>query len=243
MTAVVEKALFLLELLAASGKPASLAEVTEAAGLPKPTAYRLLQSLLEMGYVARPPHSRDYLIGPRAARLAGEDPHAPLKNVARPLLRWLHEEFNETVNLGALSGQRVVYLEFIETTKPLRFVVAPGESDPYFCTALGRAIVAGFTDEQRERLLEQTDLHLSTASTVRTKGALRQEIEKTRKLGFAEEHEEAAEGVCCLGISLGSHGFPAAAISVAVPAQRFARQKPQLVSALNTLIAKSHARH
>src|SRR5689334_22998815 len=102
-TSSVDKAFVLLEFLAASGRPASLQEVTEAVKLPKPTAYRLLRSLQELGYVSRPADTRNYLIGPRAARLAAVDPYSDLKAQAQPYLRRLHEEFNETVNLGALS--------------------------------------------------------------------------------------------------------------------------------------------
>lgn len=235
-TSSVDKAFVLLEFLAASGKPASLQEVTEAVRLPKPTAYRLLRALQEMGYVSRPADSRHYLVGPRTARLAASDPYSDLKACARPLLRRIHEEFNETVNLGALSGDQVLYLDFIETTQPLRFIVTPGQSDPWYCTALGRAVAAQLTDRQLERLLGDTRLQSLTPSTVKNRADLQRLVVKVRQTGYAEEIEESTSGVCCIASSLTRLGFPEAAISIAVPAQRLnPRRKASLLQTLKSL--------
>lgn len=237
-TSSVDKAFVLLEYLAASGRPASLQEVTEAVKLPKPTAYRLLRSLQELGYVSRPSDSRDYLIGPRVARLAASDPHAELKAQARPLLRRLHEEFNETVNLGVLSGSQVLYLDFVETTQPLRFIVAPGENDPWYCTALGRAVASQLDERTIAKLLAETQVRPLTPHTVKSRAELGRRIEKARETGIAEELEESVEGVCCLARSLAPRDFPGAAISVAVPVQRLsARRKTAILQALQTIVA------
>lgn len=229
----VDKALGLLEFLAASGRPTSLQAVTEAVKLSKPTAYRLLRSLQELGYVSRPADSRDYLIGPRAARLAATDPHTDLKGQARPILRRLNEEFNETINLGVLSRGQVLYLDYIETTQPLRFIVTPGQSDPWYCTALGRAIAAQLDDRSLEKLIAETRLQALTPQTVKTRADLQRHIDSTRKLGYAEEIEESVQGVCCLAISLGGLGYPGAAVSLAIPAQRLtSRRKSSILAAL-----------
>lgn len=240
-TSSVDKAFVLLEFLAASGRPASLQEVTEAVKLPKPTAYRLLQALHELGYVSRPADSRNYLIGPRAARLAAIDPYADLKAQAQPYLRRLHEEFNETVNLGALSGNQVIYLDFLETTQPLRFIVTPGQSDPYFCTALGRAVAAQLSDPKLNRLLSETRVQILTPKTVKSKEDLHRRILKTRQEGYSEEIEESVSGVCCLAVGLGPIGFTDAAISMAVPAQRLTpARKSAIIQSLKSLVT-THA--
>lgn len=232
----IDKAFALLEFLASSGRPASLQEVTETVKLPKPTAYRLLRTLQELGYVSRPADSRNYLIGPRAARLAANDPYSDLKAHAQPYIRRLHEEFNETVNLGALSGGQVMYLDYVETTQPLRFIVTPGQSDPYFCTALGRAVAAQLNETQLNRLLADTRFQPLTPNTIRTKQELLRRIEKTREDGYAEELEESVQGVCCLAVSLAPLGFTDAAVSMAIPTQRLnARRKTAIIQALKSL--------
>lgn len=219
-TSSVDKAFLLLEFLAASSGPATLQDVTDAVKLAKPTAYRLLQTLHGLGYVSRPVGSRSYLVGPRAARLACADPQMVLKSRARPLLRRLHEEFNETVNLGILSGSQVLYLDYLETTQPLRYIVTPDRHDPWYCTALGRAAAAQLADPELQRLISATRLRPITKATVRTRAALHRVIERVREEGYAHEIEESVEGVCCLAVGLAPIGFPQAAISVALPVKR-----------------------
>lgn len=235
-TSSVDKAFVLLEFLAASGRPASLQEVTEAVKLPKPTAYRLLRVLQELGYVSRPADSRNYLVGPRTALLAARDPYAELKGHARPLLRRLHEEFNETINLGTLSGSQVLYLDFLETTQSLRFILTPGQGDPYFSTALGRAVAAQLPEKQLERLLAETRFQALTPHTVKNRAELQRRIEKARQTGYAEEIEESVEGVSCIAVSLAALGFPDAAISMAVPIQRLtAKRKAGIIQSLKAI--------
>lgn len=232
----VDKTFVLLEFLAASGKPASLQEVTAAVQLPKPTVCRLLATLQKLGYVSRPTGSRNYLVGPSVARLAAAQPHAELKTKARPLLQQLHEEFNETVNLGTLSGTEVIYIDFVETTKPLRFIVTPGQNDPYYCTALGRAVASRLTDKELDQLLALTHFPAHTTKTVKTRPELQRRILKARQDGYAEEIEEAVQGVSCMAVSLAAFGFPEAAISMAVPVQRLTpKRKAAIIKRLKTL--------
>lgn len=236
-TSSVDKAFALLEFLAARGVPATLQDVTDAVKLAKPTAYRLLQTLHDLGYVSRPTGSRSYLIGPRTTRLACSDPQVDLKSRAKSVLRRLHEEFNETVNLGVLSGGQVLYLDYLETTQPLRYIVTPGQSDPWFCTALGRAAAAQLPDKTLHRLIAETKLRPLTPATVRTRADLLRAVEQARTDGYAHEFEESVEGVCCLAVGLSAMGFPEAAISVALPVKRLtARRKSAILKMFSNLV-------
>ncbi len=232
----VEKAFLLLEFLAAKGKPATLQELTEAVKLSKPTSYRLLQTLHELGYVSRPAGSRSYLVGPRTQRLTSQDPQLDLKSRVHPLLRKLHAAFNETVNLASLSDGQVRYLDYLETTQPLRYIVTPGQSDPWFCTALGRAAASELSDKALARLIANTRLEQITPETVRTRADLLKRVQKVRSDGFAQENEESMQGVCCLAVGLGPLGFPESAISVAMPSHRLTpKKKTAIIKMLKTL--------
>jgi len=232
----IAKAFELLEHLAEAGRALSLQEVVASVRLPKPTACRLLRTLHDLGYVSRPAGGRNYLVGPRTARLAASDPHAAIKSAAFPHLKALHETFNEATNLAVLSGHEVLYLKILETTQALRFTLSPGDSDPYYRTALGRAAAARLPEEQWQRLLAETQIVPLTSRTVKTRTALHACILKARRLGYAEEIEESVEGVSCLATDLGALGFPEATISIAVPVQRLApRRKSAIVKALKSI--------
>lgn len=239
----IAKAFELLEYLAGAEHPLSLQEVVDGVHLPKPTACRLLRTLHDLGYVSRPAGGRNYLVGPRTARLAASEPHSAVKAVAGPHLKALHRQFNEATNLATLSGQDVHYLNVLETTQALRFTLSPGGVDPYYRTALGRAAAAQLPEEQWQRLLAETEIEAFTPHTVKTRQALHDCILRARRLGYAEEREESVEGVSCIATGLHALGFPLAAISVAVPLPRLTpTRKAAIVRALKSLSSqKSHA--
>lgn len=226
----VHKAFLILEFLASRAEPAALGEVSKVCDLSKPSTVRLLKVLQSLGYVDRPQGSRCYCIGSKVAGLAGADPHAVLKSRVRPLLESIHNQINETVNLGVLSGQSIFYVDFIETTQPLRMIVAPGADDPWFRTALGRAIGAYLPADEQRLLLQATDFSGKNPNgrshTVRSMAAM---LEVFHKRGYAEEIEEVVAGAACLAVSLAPWGYPSAAISVAVPMQRLTKSRKQRI--------------
>jgi len=236
----IHKAFHVLEFLAKAHEPVALSEVAGACELPKPSAVRLLKILQSLGYADRARGSREYCIGPRVVELAGADPNAILKRRVRPLLEHLYEQLNETINLGVLSGQRIVYIDFIETTRPLRMIVAPGSDDPWFRTALGRAISSSLLPAELKRLMDSAAT-LTTESGGRafSSSRLLADLKRFRRKGVAEELEESVEGVGCIAISLESLGFPMAAISVSLPLQRLPAPRKQLIVNLLKKLTKT----
>ncbi len=232
----VEKSLSLLEFLTVMDRPIPLQEASKVSGLPKPTAYRLLNSLQELGYISRPQGSRDYALGPRILKLQGVDPHRPLKRAVHPFLEYLHSMLNETVNLGIISGTKILYLGFLQTTRPLRFIAAPDLDDPYYCTALGRAIASALSKNQQELLLKKTVFRPRTKQTIASLKEMEKILQTAKKNGYAEEINENIEGGACLAFSLSFLGFPEAAISVSLPTQRLTSlRKKEIVTLFHEL--------
>lgn len=238
--AVVERTFQVLEALARLGKPVPLVRLAAEAALPKPTAYRILQSLASLGYVAQEEASGYYFATDRLAGLAARDPYLSLKELARPLMERLHARFDETVNLGVLEGTKVIYSLVMETAQPLRWVVRPGRSDPFHCTALGRAITAFLTAEQRERLLKKASAERARSGAGIDVDKMRSTLEATRRRGWASEEEETAPGVACLAMSMGPWGVPEAAISLSIPVSRYTRAvREAAVKEFRTLAAEA----
>lgn len=218
---VLRKAVAVLETLSAAGRPVGLAELARRMKYPKPTIYRILRSFQELGYLARDRETGFYVPTSRLAQLGRHGQALDLRRRALPAMEELHQEFNETVNLGVLEGDQVSYTACLETTRPLRLMVRPGSSDPFYCTALGRAIAAFLPELEREELVSRVRFESRTAKTVRTKAVLERMLRETRRRGWAVEHEECDPGVVCLGAPLLEKGYPVAAISVTVPRLRY----------------------
>jgi DNA-binding IclR family transcriptional regulator len=219
-TALVGKTFLILEALAEVGDPAPLRELTEKTGVPKSTVYRILQTLSELGYADQEHRTGNYYVTRRLAGLGRNQRYDGLLETATPLMHRLHARFDETVNLGVLEGSRIYYLHAIETTKPLRWIVAPGKSESYYCTALGKAIAAFLPEEQRRQLISSTRLTPRTQNTITSKRQLKSELRAVREAGMASEREENDRGVACFAIPLLEDGLPLGSISISVPTVR-----------------------
>jgi DNA-binding IclR family transcriptional regulator len=103
-------------------------------------------------------------------------------------------------------------------------VVRPGRSDPYYCTALGRAIAAFLPPTRLEALLTKTQLKPVGARTVSDAASLRRILSETRRRGWASEEEETEAGVACLAMPLAPLGVGEAAISLSIPLSRFSKK-------------------
>ena len=169
----------------------------------------------------------------RLQSLAEQGRDEGLREKAAPLMRRLHGEFDETVNLGVLEGIYDRYAWVLETTHALRWIVKPGARDPFHTTALGRAIVAGMPAEAQARLVAKVCASVPARTRAALRERLRQELELTRERGFALEEEETNAGVACVAVSLASLQEPLAAVSVSVPVSRFpATRRTALIAAL-----------
>lgn len=212
------KALGLLEATAGHPDGRSLADLAAEVGMPKPTAHRILKTLTALGYLERPA-SGVYRQSPQVQRLVSDAAVRGLIDAASRPLRDLHAKTNETVNLGILRHDRVIYLDVLECTLPLRRV-ATRTSDPFHTTALGRAIAARLPADRRSRLLARARLERRTAATIAERRRLTAEIERAAKQGYAIEENETDVGVACIGAAICAGDDPVGAISVSLPLAR-----------------------
>ena len=232
-TAIV-KAFTLLEATAATAEGRSLGQLAAEAGLSKPTTHRILKTLTALGYVERKGPGI-YRQSPRARRLLGGGGQAALLDAAEPILRRLHAETEETINLGTVRQGRVVYLQVLESTLPLRRVVTPHSTDPFYCTALGRAIVAHLPPSQRETLLATARPEQRTQHTVTDAAELDRILSAVGQADFAVEEDQTDIGVTCIAAPVFDVDGVVAAISISIPSARAAAPaRDRLVAMVKT---------
>jgi IclR family acetate operon transcriptional repressor len=217
----VFKALRVLKCLGDAGRELPLVEICRIVNLPKPTVYKYLQTLREAGFVLYDPECECYWLGPNAWSLGRTvDPSLRVREVARPIMQQLRDRFGETVNLGVLHGDEVVYLEMALSRQALRMQATIGSHDPAYTTSLGRAMIA-FLPQERWRQHIPRQMRRRTARTLVSHDALHAELMATRRRGYALEREENEEGALCIGAPIfDQDGNVIAAVSVSAPASR-----------------------
>jgi DNA-binding IclR family transcriptional regulator len=226
--AVLHKTFLVLEKLAGGGDSLPLAALSRQVGLPKPTVHRIVKTLGKLGYVAQE-ESGNYYLTPKLGTLSQGGHYRELRLQAIPHMNRLHEQFNETVNLGVLDGTYIRYLHVLETTRPLRIMLQPNITDEYYSTAVGRAIAAYLPEPQLRSLLKAATLRPITPKTVKSKPQLKKILEETRQRGWAIDDEETVSEVLCYAVPIFQEGYPAAAVSLTMPKVRATRPIRQAV--------------
>ncbi|TDC64946.1 IclR family transcriptional regulator [Actinomadura sp. GC306] len=217
----MERAFDLLEHLADAGGEMALSELTEVSGLPMPTIYRLMRTLVNQGYVRQEPSKR-YALGPRLVRL-GEGASRLLGTWARPVLARLVDEVGETANMAVLEGDEAVYVAQVPSRHSMRMFTEVGRRVQPHCTGVGKALLSQLPDQRVAEILARTGMAAHTPNTLTTPEALLAELGRIREQGYALDDEEQELGVRCVAVPL--RGVPAlTAISVSGPSGRMTRE-------------------
>ncbi|GAB3693573.1 allantoin degradation transcriptional regulator AllR [Actinocorallia lasiicapitis] len=216
----LERAFELLELLADAGGEMALSELTAASGLPMPTIYRLMQTLVGRGYVRQEPSKR-YVLGPRLIRL-GDGASRLLGTWAKPVLARLVDEIGETANMAVLEGDEVVYVAQVPSRHSMRMFTEVGRRVLPHCTGVGKALLAQLPAETARAIVTRTGMPARTDRTFTDPEALMAELAKIRDQGYALDDEEQELGVRCVAVPL--HAPTLAALSVSGPSGRMTPQ-------------------
>jgi len=209
-----------------------LREVTQNTGIPKSTVFRILSTLVDLGYVTREPN-RNYRINPRLGRLVSDGAASEaLRRLARPLMLELRDTYGETVNLGAQQFDKVTYLEVVPSEFALRLQESRGASVPVHASALGKAILAFSPQREVEAFVRGHKLESVTEHTISDREAFLAELKRVRNAGVAFDRGEGSMLAVCIGAPiLDAGGYAVAAMSISGPASRFNPKKDSPVIA------------
>jgi len=220
-TQAVIRAVHLLKAFTRDRPEQTLAELSDALGLTKTTAHRLLTALESEGLVARNATAKTFRLGPGilalgAQAMIGND----LRTIVEPELRALAERTGETATLEVPVDGHMLILAEVAGRHLVNVTPELGTRWPLHATSTGRAYLAALPGDQWRSLLPRR-LKKRTPATITSIDRLSSEIERIRGLGYATASEELEEGAAAAGAALtDSLGHPIAAISVGGPTSR-----------------------
>jgi len=225
------KGLALVDVVAGADRPCRLVDLVDAAGLPRPTALRLLDVLCR-NEVLRVRPDGCYELGPRVAGWGHAFLEAlDLPGVAADLVEELVGISGETCYIGVLDDASVLYIAAVHGPHAIRPAARVGSRMPLYSTGIGKVLLSAREHEQREALLPD-ELTPRTANTIVDRAQLHRHLDEVHALGFAIDEIENEDGVRCVAAPIYDHlGEVAAALSVSAPAYRFSREDVDRLSA------------
>ena len=243
----VLKAMQVLQLVCEAPEPVTLNQLVRGAGLPKTTVFRYLKTLTTIGLLEHDAEADRYRPGLGLWRLShASGPYETLKQVCKPHMKRLRQRFNETINLGVLSGGEIFYLDVLESERSLRMQSSIGATDPLHSTSLGKVFLA-FSPPERRALLLVDELPQITPNTITDRGKLAEQLEIIWTTGYAIEIGENEEGSYCIAAPIrDGRNVAIAAISLSAPISRYDESARQaicagLISATSEIARSLHA--
>lgn len=207
----VQKAITLLRATAASTDGASVSALARAAGLPRATALRLIQTMESEGFLLRVPEADRVLLGPELLRLARRVDTATLVHeVARGRLSELSDAVRETVTLSVLAPDGG--LDLVDQVDGPHHLIPRswlGQRFPLHASSSGKLLLSTY-DEQRLGRFLRDPLPALTPHTITTRRALRRELDQICASGHATTVDELEEGLA--GVSVGIFDEPGALV-------------------------------
>lgn len=219
----VERVCAILDLLQRSSTGVTLGQVADATGLPKTSAFRYLWTLEQHRYIERDDEAGTFRLGTGIVGMVSRQTDI-LTERARVWLKALRDELGETVNLGILEGNQVVYLAVCESNRSVRLAARAGDRESIHSTALGKSLAADMSDEAVRRILRQQGMAKLTDNTIIDADEYLEELRRVRRVGYAVDNGENEIDGRCVAVAI--RNVPVkAAVSLSAPSARFASNR------------------
>ena len=225
-SATALRALNVLEVLSQARAPMSAAEVAVVIDAERSTAYRMLMTLMDAGYVQRDPRTRGYRLGYKILSLSrpllSGDEKAELIGEC---LREIAARSGETVHYSVLDRDCAVLVQRAKGTQLVTIDFQIGDRAPLHCTSIGKVLLA-YQDAALVDAVIRRGLPKAARNTITNAPGLRAELRKVRAQGYAYDDFEFADDMRCVAVPvLEKDGSAIGGISLSGPASRYTLQK------------------
>lgn len=189
----------------------------------KATTYRFLQTMKGLGYVCQDENADKYSLTLKMFELGSKAlAYVDLTSIADSEMRIISEKTNEAVHLGMLDGDAIIYIHKYGSSYNLCTQTRVGSRNSVYCTAIGKALLAGRSDEEVISLCKNTRFTPHTEQTITSIEQLLEELSRVRTQHYSEDNEEQEPGLRCIGVPIYDRfGNAIAGISISFPTIRF----------------------
>jgi IclR family pca regulon transcriptional regulator len=202
------------------GPGLTLSDVARKTKLTRAAARRFLLTLQDLGYVRSA--DRRFSLTPRVLELGYSFLSSlTLPEIASPHLRELVERVHDSSSVSVLDDADIVYVAREPTQRIMSVTISVGTRFPAYATSMGRVLLAGLDAGELAGFFEQTELRPLTSETLTDEDALRTELERVRKGGWALVDQELEDGLRSIAAPIRNpRGKVVAAINLSTHASR-----------------------
>jgi Transcriptional regulator len=225
------RVLDILECLASAEEGLTLTQIAAAVSAPKSSLFPFVHTLLQRRYLEMDKGTGRYRVGLNAFALAASylETHSLFRMVT-DAMRGIVDGCSEVCQLGILEGSQVLYIGKVDSPEPIRLVSHVGKRLPASCTAIGKALLCQYSEDELRTLYRQ-ELPTLTVNSIRDFSVLASQLAAVRNGEAAVEVGESHEHIRCYAAPLFFRGGVDSAISVSTPIFRHTEEKSAVIKA------------
>lgn len=232
------RAIDIIDLISENREAMTIAEISRTLDIPKSTAFDLVYTLVDRGYLVVDTKNKTFNLGLRLFQAGARYlENVSFYDIAHPLLEQVVSQAQETAFLAVENEGKLVYLDKVDSTSSIRTSCRIGASNPMYCTGLGKALMAALPEDEVRKIVKASGMARKTEFTITTEERLFRELNEARARGYAIDDKESEVEVFCVAAPIrDASGKPFAAISIASLVSKM-ENDPARVDAFGKLIA------
>jgi DNA-binding IclR family transcriptional regulator len=198
----LEKGMIILGLFDRDHQHRGLSEISRLTGINKTSTYRLVNTLVQMGYLRKSVNNKSLRLGPRAFVLGHHFFHGfDIFQSVKPFIDKTFFEQKVSIDSALLHGRTLISLYRREMPNLIYFRL-PVIMEELYARAMGKAILANLDPAEVSKILDEIQLRKLTPNSLVDKEEIIKDIELTRIRGYSINNEEYVEGLICIGAPL-----------------------------------------
>ena len=192
----------IIEAVSYASKPISPLELSQELDIPKPTIHRLIQNLVDEGFVTID-IGGGIIPGKRVRNLGVELWQQRLFfNERQMILQKLVDELKETCGIGVPYHMNMIYTNRAQTTLPIQIYLPVGAKSPMWCTATGKLYLSQLPSASREKILQNLSLDKFTKNTITDIDKLNAELDRIAETGIGIDNEEFISEMVAIAVPI-----------------------------------------
>lgn len=198
----ITRVLEIIEAVSYASKPISPLELSQELDIPKPTIHRLIQNLVDEGFVTID-IGGGIIPGKRVRNLGVELWQQRLFfNERQMILQKLVDELKETCGIGVPYHMNMIYTNRAQTTLPIQIYLPVGAKSPMWCTATGKLYLSQLPSASREKILQNLSLDKFTKNTITEIDKLNAELDRIAETGIGIDNEEFISEMVAIAVPI-----------------------------------------
>ena len=198
----ITRVLEIIEAVSYASKPISPLELSQELDIPKPTIHRLIQNLVDEGFVTID-IGGGIIPGKRVRNLGVELWQQRLFfNERQMILQKLVDELKETCGIGVPYHMNMIYTNRAQTTLPIQIYLPVGAKSPMWCTATGKLYLSQLPSASREKILQNLSLDKFTKNTITDIDKLNAELDRIAETGIGIDNEEFISEMVAIAVPI-----------------------------------------